>query len=94
MSECDAIPQRERAGEYVMLRLRTYEGINREEYERNYLMPFEPLERVMEKYAERGLAEKVRDRWRLTERGWLVSNQVILTLQEVQARCTPLAKKR
>lgn len=77
-----------------MLRLRTYEGINREEYERNYLMPFDPLEQLMEKFAERGYAEHVRDRWRLTERGWLVSNQIILSLQELQARSTPLAKKR
>lgn len=94
LSECETVPQRERAGEYVMLRLRTYEGVNREEYERNYLMPFDPLERIMEKFAERGYAERVRDRWRLTERGWLVSNQIILALQEVQSRSTPLAKKR
>ena len=32
-----------------MLRLRTHEGIQRDEYERNYLLPFEPLEKLLEK---------------------------------------------
>ncbi len=94
LSECDEIPTRERAGEYVMLRLRTREGINAEEYERKYLMPFAPLQRGMERFRERGYAEFVRDRWRLTEQGWLVSNQIILTLNELQERSTPLTKKR
>ena len=30
----------------------------------------------------------------LTEQGWLVSNQIIITLNEAQERSTPLAKKR
>jgi len=77
-----------------MLRLRTYEGINREEYERNYLMPFDPIEMHMDDLAAHGYAEHIRDRWRLTERGWLVSNQIILALQSVQEQSTPLAKKR
>ena len=94
LSECELIPPRERAGEYIMLRLRTHEGINRDEYERNYLLPFEPLEKLLEKFAERGYAEYIRDRWRLTERGWLVSNQIIVALNELQERSTPLAKKR
>ena len=94
LSECELIPPRERAGEYIMLRLRTHEGINRDEYERNYLLPFEPLENLLEKFAERGYAEFLRDRWRLTERGWLVSNQIIVALNELQERSTPLARKR
>ena len=77
-----------------MLRLRTHEGIQRDEYERNYLLPFEPLEKLLEKFAERGYAEYIRDRWRLTEQGWLVSNQIIVALNELQERSTPLARKR
>ena len=77
-----------------MLRLRTSEGISAEEYERSYLMPFDTLGQAMERFRERGYAEFVKDRWRLTERGWLVSNQIILVLQELQERSTPLAKKR
>lgn len=94
LSECDPIPPRERAGEYVMLRLRTSDGISAEEYERQYLMPFAPLEKAMKRFEEKGFAVYENERWRLTERGWLVSNQIILTLNTLQERSTPLAKKR
>ena len=94
LSECETIPARERAGEYVMLRLRTSDGISAEEYERQYLMPFAPLEKAMKLFEEKGYAVYENDRWRLTERGWLVSNQIILTLNTLQERSTPLAKKR
>lgn len=94
LSECDTIAQRERAGEYIMLRLRTKAGINAEEYERNYLMPFASLDRLMKKFAEKGLAKFEKNCWVLTEEGWLVSNSIILTLHEAQERSTPLAKKR
>lgn len=94
LSECETIPARERAGEYVMLRLRTNLGVSAQEYEKQYLMPFEPLQYLFEGYEKKGLAEFVNDRWRLTEQGWLVSNRIILQLQEAQARSTPLTKKR
>ena len=60
------------------------EGISAEEYERSYLMPFDTLGQAMERFREKGYAEYAKDRWRLTERGWLVSNQIILVLQELQ----------
>lgn len=94
LSECEPIPPRERAGEYVMLRLRTSDGISAEEYERQYLMPFAPLEKAMKRFEEKGFAVYENERWRLTERGWLVSDQIILTLNTLQERSTPLAKKR
>lgn len=94
LRECDAIPLRERAGEYVMLRLRIAEGLGAEEYERSFLMPFAPLERLLARFAERQLAEKTGERWHLTAKGWLVSNQIILALNEAQEKSTPLAKKR
>ena len=94
LSECESIPLRERAGEYIMLRLRTLEGINAEEYERGYLMPFGQIEQLMQRFADNGFAEKENDRWRLTEKGWLVSNRIIVAINELQERSTPLAKKR
>ena len=94
LSECEDIPARERAGEYVMLRLRTDLGINAEEYEKKYLLPFAPLERALTEFATNGLAEKIKDNWCLTERGWLVSNQIILALIEAQSRSDTLAKRR
>ncbi len=94
LSECDTIPLRERAGEYVMLRLRIAEGIEASEYERSFLMPFAPLEKLLLRFAEKGFAEQSGERWRLTEEGWLVSNRIILALLEAQERSTPLAKRR
>ncbi len=94
LTECETIAHRERAGEYVMLRLRTTQGIHAAEYERQYLMPFEPLEQLLVRFAEKGLAKYENGSWSLTEAGWLVSNRIILTLHEAQERSTPLAKKR
>lgn len=94
LSELEHVPTRERAGEYIMLRLRTSEGISAEEYERSYLMPFDTLGQALERFRANGYAEFVKDRWRLTEKGWLVSNRIILVLQELQERSTPLTKKR
>ncbi|MDR0889688.1 MAG: radical SAM family heme chaperone HemW [Oscillospiraceae bacterium] len=94
LRECEAIPARERAGEYVMLRLRLAQGLRAEEYERSFLMPFKPLERLLLRFQEQGLADREDDRWWLTPRGWLVSNQIILALHEAQAKSTPLAKRK
>ena len=94
LSECETIQPRERAGEYVMLRLRTNRGISPEEYEKNYLMPFEPLLGVIRPMAERGYFLVEGGRWRLTPAGYLISNQIIARLQEAQEQSEPLAKKR
>lgn len=94
LSECETIPARERAGEYVMLRLRTTQGISPEEYEKNYLMPFEPLLSAITPLAEKGLFVQTDGRWVLTPKGFLVSNQIIGRLQEAQEQSEPLAKKR
>lgn len=94
LSECETIPARERAGEYVMLRLRTNRGISPEEYEKNYLMPFGPLLDLIRPMAEGGLFMLRGGRWTLTPTGYLISNQIIARLQEAQERSEPLAKKR
>ena len=95
LSECESVPKKERAGEYVMLRLRTTRGIEAEEYTKSFLLPFGPLEKLMQKYEKNGLAQKTElGRWRLTPKGFLVSNSIIVELLEAQQRSTPLAKKR
>lgn len=94
LAECESIPQRERAGEYIMLRLRTSIGVNAQEYEKQFLLSFEPLQRIFEGFADKGLAVFENDYWKLTEQGWLLSNRIILRLQEAQERSEPLAKKR
>ena len=94
LSECETIPPRERAGEYVMLRSRIVTGLDAQEYERSYLLPFAPLQQLLERFAGHGLAAQSGSRWYLTPRGWLVSNRIILALQDAQEKSTPLAKKR
>ena len=92
--ECESIPARERAGEYVMLRLRTTQGISPEEYEKQYLMPFAPLLAAIEPLAAREYFVQKDGRWILTPKGFLVSNQIIVRLQVSQEASEPLAKKR
>ena len=88
------IPVRERAGDYLMLRLRTNHGISGAEYERQYLLPFGPLEDELKKCAGRGHAVFENDRWHLTPRGMMISNSIISELQLIQDRCEPLTRRR
>ena len=87
-------PVRERAGDYLMLRLRTTHGISAKEYERKYLLPFEELETALEDYRRRGHAVKENDRWHLTPTGMMISNTIIAELQIIQERSIPLNKRR
>ncbi len=83
----DLIPQEERSSEYLMLRLRTTHGIEEWEYRGNYFMDFAPIEARLEQFAAQGWAEKTaQGRWRLTPRGFLVSNQLMADLMERQER--------
>ena len=93
IGEMQEIPLRERAGEYLMTRLRTTHGISREEYESQYLLPFDPLETVLEQNRRHYLAILSDGRWRLSPEGMLVSNMIISDLMLAQERSEPLAKK-
>ncbi len=94
LQDLQEIPQRERAGEYLMTRLRTTTGVNREEYENRFLLPFEPLEDVLKAASARRHAyTDGKGRWRLTPEGFLVSNSIITDLLLVQDRSKPLGKR-
>ena len=93
-TESEYVPIKERAGEYLMLRLRTVYGIEKEEYETTFLMPFLPLEQKLSVYASRGLARFREGHWYLTPQGMLVSNQIIGQLIEAQRTSTPLSPHR
>ena len=87
LEEDDLIPQRERSSEYLMLRLRTAQGVEEWEYRRTFLMDFAPLEARLEEFQAQGWAERTAGgRWRLTPSGFLVSNQLIGDLLERQER--------
>ena len=85
LQDVEDIPLRERAGEYLMMRLRTSAGIIREEYERQYLLPFGPIEEALEKCRTFGHAARNEEgRWRLTPKGFLISNSIISDLLLIQ----------
>ena len=93
LQDIEDIPLRERAGEYLMMRLRTSTGIIREEYERQYLLPFGPLEEALEKYRSFGHAVRNEEgRWRLTPKGFLISNSIISDLLLIQDNCPQLQR--
>ncbi|MCI6420218.1 MAG: radical SAM family heme chaperone HemW [Bacteroidales bacterium] len=93
MEDVQEIPLRERAGEYLMLRLRTSLGISREEYERKFLLPFDPLEKVLRRHEEYyHTAQDGDGRWFLTAKGFLTSNDIISDLLLAQDSSTPLKK--
>ena len=94
LREVQEVPPRERAGEYLMMRLRTVSGLDPREYEKRYLLPFEPLQRALEKHRQQGLAAKTFDgRWHLTPNGFLVSNSIISDLLLIQEKTNPIARK-
>ncbi len=93
MEEIQEIPMRERAGEYLMLRLRTNVGISAQEYEKTFLLPFAPLEEVMEKHRRYYHATQTdTGRWVLTPKGYLVSNDIITDLLLAQDGSQPLRR--
>lgn len=95
LREVQEVPNRERAGEYLMMRLRTASGIDPAEYERKFLLPFSSLEAQLLRCREKGLAGKTFDgRWHLTPEGFLVSNSIISDLLLIQERSKPLTKRR
>ncbi len=93
MEDLQEIPLRERAGEYLMLRLRTSTGIAAAEYERMFMLPFAPLEEVLEKRRRYYHATQTDSgRWVLTPKGYLVSNDIITDLLLAQEGSQPLRK--
>ena len=93
MEDLQEIPTRERAGEYLMLRLRTTSGVSAEEYERLFMLPFAPLEEVLEKRRRYFQATQTdAGRWVLTPKGFLVSNDIISDLLLAQDNSEPLKR--
>ena len=94
IDDLQEVPPRERAGEYLMLRLRTDQGISREEYENQYLLPFDLLEEVLQNCADRRHAIYYKDRWLLTPEGLFLANSIITDLLLAQDRSIAAMKRR
>lgn len=84
IDESELIPKRERCGEYLMLRLRTVQGVDEQEYRHTYFMDFAPLQARLEQFRAQGWAEQTDGRWHFTPQGFLLSNQLIGDLLERQ----------
>ena len=82
VSQSETIPLRERDTEYIMLSLRTAEGISKHAFEHTFRQRFAPLEQVFGKYEALGCAERTGRGWRLTSKGFLLSNTIITDLWE------------
>lgn len=88
VDESEQITRRERGSEYLMLRLRTVHGIDEWEYRREYLMNFEPIEAKLSEFEQKGWARRQGRRWQFTPEGFLLSNQLIGQLLELQENAT------
>ena len=86
LSESETDSTLARDYEYVMLSLRTAAGIDRQTFEKRYRQRFQPMEVLFEQYEKAGLASRTEGGWRLTSRGFLVSNSIIAALQEALAQ--------
>ena len=86
VAESEVLPMRERDTEYIMLSLRTASGINRHTFEHTFRRRFAPLEEELRRYEAMGLAQPTETGWRLTPRGFLLSNTIITGLWEALGR--------
>ena len=93
LREVQTVPQRERAGEYLMMHLRTTYGISGEEYEKKFLLPFAPIEKALMQCRGRGHALRGGDgRWHLTAEGFLLSNSIITDLLLIQEKTRAISR--
>ena len=86
LSEMEEIPPLDRDLEYIMLSLRTVQGIDSRYFERQFRQKFQPMEELLTQYEAHGFAERTETGWRLTPRGFFVSNAIIVFLQEAVGR--------
>jgi len=71
------VPEIERAGEYLMLNLRTDRGVSSNDYSKLFRASFDSIEEKLKRFEEHDITQRIGDRWRLTPKGFLVSNRVI-----------------
>lgn len=86
MEDLQTISPPERAREYLLLRMRTRQGIEEWEYRREFGLNFEPISHRLEFFERHHWAEQTdHHRWRFTPEGFLLSNTLLLDLLEIQA---------
>ena len=63
--------------EFLMLALRTADGVVSEAFEARFGVPFAPYARRLRFFEPHGLTRFESGRWRLTEQGFLLSNSIL-----------------
>lgn len=77
VEDTDELPFYDRVGEYVMLALRTAAGIDENTFYTRFHRDFAPIGAKLEQYIPSGHVLRENSRWRLTPKGFLVSNVII-----------------
>ena len=77
LSENDRIPDLDRDTEWVMLGLRTVQGLDPADFQRRFRRRFDCFLPFLAQCQKAGYAVEEAGRWHLTPRGFLVSNQII-----------------
>ena len=85
IDEYEQIDPLERAVEYVMLGMRTSNGISEYDYRTRCQCDWKPILRCLEAFREKGWVEKTENRWHFTVPGFLISNTLIGIMLEAQA---------
>ena len=94
IDDLQAVPPHERAGEYVMLHMRTSRGICREEYEKWFRLPFDRLEEVFLQYEQSRHAIFYNGRWILTPAGLFIMDDIVTKLLLAQDNSIAAMKRR
>ncbi len=68
---------RDREAEWLMLSLRLARGLDAADWEARFRRSFAPFLPFLERCEAAGYGARAEGRWRLTPRGFLVSNQII-----------------
>ena len=83
--ECEEIGERERIGEYIMLRLRLCDGIDEREFARRFGYSFEALYgEKCQKYVRLGYMTMQNGVTALTPAGMFVSNSILSDILEFE----------
>jgi oxygen-independent coproporphyrinogen-3 oxidase len=82
LAGCDPVPEEETPdfpawAEYLMITLRTADGVNAAAFTAHFGMDFTPYAKRLRQLSASGLTHETAHGWALTEEGFLVSNAVI-----------------
>lgn len=82
IEQADELSYGNRNGEYVMLKLRTSAGIDEDAFYKRFHMDFAPYAQRLQKFVPSGHVEHSGGVWRLTPKGFLVSNAILAEVLE------------